>query len=225
MSKKNLLTPLATLLVIAASAYGATSKIEISIGGPSTEFPEASKGFLVVDTAGDGFDFIKSNELLKNQSESVTGSFWGNNDVVVLANLKTVEFPGVGRGFNIPPKELDASKAVNTWKSGDKVALVWFTQGASAIGSPYSYYTSNRIENSSGTNAFEIPQEGSTDSIVVTLESKNIEKGIIASNLERQQVNEQVGFEQITSKYDKPKSKKKLKKKSKKKSKKNKKGV
>lgn len=166
MSKKTLFSLIATILGLSGVAQSSTSKIEVSIGGNNTEFPESSKGFLVVDTAGDGFDFAKSNTILENKSDSAAGSKWGDDDTVVLAGLGTVAFPDVGRGFNIAPKDIDSSPPDKSWKSGDKLALVWFPEGSSAKGKSYSYYTSNQIDSDSGTNAFEMPEEGSVDTIV-----------------------------------------------------------
>jgi hypothetical protein len=79
-----------------------------------------------------------------------------------MAGLPTVEFPGVGRGFNATPRDVEST----SWKSGDKLAMVWFPEGSSGGGKPYSYYTSNQIESERGTNAFEIPEDGAVDSIV-----------------------------------------------------------
>jgi hypothetical protein len=181
MSKKTLFSLLATILGVSGVAQSATSKIEISIGGNNTEFPESSKGFLVVDTAGDGFDFTKSNTILENKSDSVAGSKWGDDDIVVLVGLATVAFPDVGRGFNVAPKEADSSPAHKSWKSGDKLALVWFPEGASAKGKSYSYYTSNKIDSDRGTNAFEMPEDGAVDSIVAVGVTPT-ERGIVASS-------------------------------------------
>ena len=181
MSKKTLFSLLATILGVSGVAQSAASKIEISIGGNNTEFPDSSKGFLVVDTAGDGFDFAKSNTILENKGDSAEGSKWGDDDIVVLAGLATVAFPGVGRGFNVAPKEVDSSPSDKSWKSGDKLALVWFPEGASAKGKSYSYYTSNKIDSDSGTNAFEMPEDGVVDSIVAVGVTPT-ERGIVASS-------------------------------------------
>ena len=162
MSKKTLFSLIASILGVTGIAESSTSKLEVSIGGSPAEFPEASKGFLIVDTAGDGFDFAKSPTILENKSESAVGSKWGDDDTVVMAGLRTVEFPGVGRGFNATPRDVEST----SWKSGDKLAMVWFPEGSSGGGKPYSYYTSNQIESERGTNAFEIPEDGAVDSIV-----------------------------------------------------------
>ena len=168
MSKKTLFSLIASILGVTGIAESSTSKLEVSIGGSPAEFPEGSKGFLIVDTAGDGFDFAKSPTILENKSESAVGSKWGDDDTVVMAGLPTVEFPGVGRlgqagrGFNATPRDVEST----SWKSGDKLAMVWFPEGSSGGGKPYSYYTSNQVESERGTNAFEIPEDGAVDSIV-----------------------------------------------------------
>lgn len=162
MSKKTLFSLIASILGVTGIAESSTSKLEVSIGGSPTDFPEGSKGFLIVDTAGDGFDFAKSKWILVNKSKSAVGSKWGNDDTVVMAGLATVEFPGVGRGFNVTPRDVEST----SWKSGDKLAMVWFPEGSSGVGKPYSYYTSNQIESERGTNAFEIPEDGAVDSLV-----------------------------------------------------------
>lgn len=162
MSKKTLFSLIASILGVTGIAESSTSKLEVSIGGSPAEFPEGAKGFLIVDTAGDGFDFAKSPTMLENKSESAVGSKWGDDDTVVIAGLPTVEFPGVGRGFNATPRDLEST----SWKSGDKLAMVWFPEGSSGGGKPYSYYTSNQIESERGTNAFEIPEDGAVDTIV-----------------------------------------------------------
>lgn len=162
MTKKTLFSLIASILGVTGIAESSTSKLEVSIGGSPAEFPEGSKGFLIVDTVGDGFDFAKSPTILENKSESAVGSKWGDDDTVVMAGLRTVEFPGVGRGFNATPRNVKST----SWKSGDKLAMVWFPEGSSAGGKPYSYYTSNQIESERGTNAFEIPEDGAVDSIV-----------------------------------------------------------
>jgi hypothetical protein len=162
MSKKTLFSLIASILGVTGIAESSTSKLEVSIGGSPAEFPEGAKGFLIVDTAGDGFDFAKSPTILENKSESAVGSKWGDDDIVVMAGLPTVEFPGVGRGFNATPRDVEST----SWKSGDKLAMVWFPEGSSGGGKPYSYYTSNQIESERGTNAFEIPEDGAVDSLV-----------------------------------------------------------
>jgi len=162
MSKKTLFSLIASILGVTGIAESSTSKLEVSIGGSPAEFPEGSKGFLIVDTAGDGFDFAKSPTILENKSESAVGSKWGDDDAVVMAGLPTVEFPAVGRGFNVTPRDVEST----SWKSGDKLAMVWFPEGSSGGGKPYSYYTSNQVESERGTNAFEIPEDGAVDSIV-----------------------------------------------------------
>jgi hypothetical protein len=162
MSKKTLFSLIASILGVTGIAESSTSKLEVSIGGSPAEFPEGAKGFLIVDTAGDGFDFAKSPTILENKSESAVGSKWGDDDTVVMAGLPSVEFPGLGRGFNATPRDVEST----SWKSGDKLAMVWFPEGSSAGGKPYSYYTSNQIESERGTNAFEIPEDGAVDSIV-----------------------------------------------------------
>ena len=175
MSKKTLFSLIASILGVTGIAESSTSKLEVSIGGSPAEFPEGSKGFLIVDTAGDGFDFAKSPTILENKSESAVGSKWGDDDTVVMAGLPTVEFPGVGRGFNATPRDVEST----SWKSGDKLAMVWFPEGSSGGGKPYSYYTSNQSDER-GTNAFEIPEDGAVDSIV-SLDTPIAEGTVVSS--------------------------------------------
>lgn len=182
MSKKTLFSLIASILGVTGIAESSTSKLEVSIGGSRAEFPEGSKGFLIVDTAGDGFDFAKSPTILENKSESAVGSKWGDDDTVVMAGLRTVEFPGVGRlgqagrGFNVTPRDVKST----SWKSGDKLAMVWFPEGSSGGGKPYSYYTSNQVESDRGTIAFEIPEDGAVDSIV-SLDTPIAEGTVVSS--------------------------------------------
>ena len=164
MSKNILTSAFLILLLISGNLRSATFNIEISVGGADSLFPEASKGVLIVDTAGDGFDFTSNSTLLLNGSESNVGSKFGNDDTVLLANLRTVPFPEIGRGFNVPTTELNTGSFNANLKSGDKVALVWFPEGNSTAGKAYSYYSSNITNN--GTIAFVTPEDGSTDSIV-----------------------------------------------------------
>ena len=164
MSKNILTSAFLFLLLITGNLRSAIFNIEISVGGVDSLFPQASKGVLMVDTAGDGFDFISNSTILLNGSESTVGSKFGNDDMVVLANLQTVPFPEIGRGFNVPATELNTESFNENLKSGDKVALVWFPEGNSTAGKAYSYYTSNITNN--GTIAFVTPEDGSTDSIV-----------------------------------------------------------
>jgi len=164
MSKKNLTSAFLFLLLIAGNLRSATFNIEISVGGAESLFPEASKGVLIVDTEGDGFDFTANSTLLLNGSASTVGSKLGNDDMVVLANLQTVPFPEIGRGFNVPVTQLNTGPLNENFKSGDKLALVWFPEGASTAGKSYYYHTSN-ITND-GTIAFVTPEDGSTDIIV-----------------------------------------------------------
>ena len=175
MTKKTLFSLIASILGVTGIAESSTSKLEVSIGGSPAEFPEGSKGFLIVDTAGDGFDFAKSPTILENKSESAVGSKWGDDDTVVMAGLPTVEFPGVGRGFNATPRDVEST----SWKSGDKLAMVWFPEGSSGGGKPYSYYTSNQSDER-GTNAFEIPEDGAVDSIV-SLDTPIAEGTVVSS--------------------------------------------
>ena len=72
MSKKTLFSLIASILGVTGIAESSTSKLEVSIGGSRAEFPEGSKGFLIVDTAGDGFDFAKSPTILENKSHRHT---------------------------------------------------------------------------------------------------------------------------------------------------------
>ena len=162
MSKKTLLSCTASLLFLGGSAHSVTYNIEYSVGGNATIFPATSKGFLIVDPAGDGFDFVKDTTLLESKSESKTDDQWGDDDIVVFSGLATEIFPPDGRGFNIPPTKVSTDK----WKEGDKVALVWFPDGKSSKGSKYSYYTSDAVESQSGTIAFETPNNGATDSTI-----------------------------------------------------------
>lgn len=134
----------------------------LSVGGNSTDFPVASKGFLIVDPAGDGFDFVTDNSTLLGKSDSKANEKWGDDDIVVFAGLQTVDFPNQGRGFNIPPTQISTDK----WKSGDKLALVWFPGGVSTAGSKFSYYSSDQVDHESGTISFQSSKNGATDSIV-----------------------------------------------------------
>jgi hypothetical protein len=162
MSKKTLLLGLAPILFLALGARAATYNIAFSVGGNSTDFPSASKGFLIVDPARDGFDFITSNTTLTGKSDSKANDKWGDDDIVIFAGLLTEEFSDQVRGFNKPPAEISTDQ----WKEGDKLALVWFPSGASTPGSDYSYYTSDKVDHPSGTIPFEVSKNGSTDSII-----------------------------------------------------------
>lgn len=162
MSKKTLLSCTASLLFLGGSAHSVTYNIEYSIGGNATTFPATSKGFLIVDPARDGFDFVQNPSLLEGKSESKADDQWGNNDLVVFSGLVTEIFPPDGRGFNIPPTKVSTDK----WKEGDKVALVWFPDGTSIKGSNYSYYTSDSVESQSGTIPFKVSKNGATDSTI-----------------------------------------------------------
>ena len=162
MSKKTLLSCTASLLFLGGSAHSVTYNIEYSIGGNSTVFPATSKGFLIVDPARDGFDFVQNPSLLEGKSESKADDQWGNNDLVVFSGLVTEIFPPDGRGFNIPPTKVSTDK----WKEGDKVALVWFPDGTSIKGNNYSYYTSDSVESQLGTIPFKVSKNGATDSTI-----------------------------------------------------------
>ena len=164
MSKNILTSAFLFLLLISGNLRSATFNLEISVGGVDSLFPEASKGVLIADTAGDGFDFTSNSTLLLNGSDSTVGSKFGNDDMVVLANLQTIPFPEVGRGFNVPTTKLNTESLNEHFKSGDKLALVWFPEGASTAEKSYHYYTSNITNN--GTIAFVTPEDGSTDIIV-----------------------------------------------------------
>ena len=85
-----------------------------------------------------------------------------------VAQSATSKIEIVGRGFNVAPKEADSSPTDKSWKSGGKLALVGFPEGASAEGKFYSYYTSNKIESDRGTNAFEMPEDCAVHSIVAS---------------------------------------------------------
>lgn len=162
MLKKTLLACTASLLFLGGSAHSVTYNIEYSVGGNATIFPATSKGFLIVDPAGDGFDFVKDTTLLESKSESKADDLWGDDDIVVFSGLATEIFPPDGRGFNIPPTKVSTNK----WKEGDKVALVWFPEGTSSKGSKYSYYTSDSVESQSGTIPFKVSKNGATDSTI-----------------------------------------------------------
>ena len=162
MIKKTLLLGLAQIFFLVVGARALTYNMELSVGGNSTDFPAASKGFLIVDTAGDGFDFVTDNSTLLGKSESKASEKWGDDDLVMFADLSTEDFENQVRGFNILPTEISTDK----WKEGDKLALVWFPDGTSTAGSKFSYYTSNQVEHESGTIPFEVSKNGDTDSII-----------------------------------------------------------
>jgi hypothetical protein len=162
MSKKTLLLGLAQIFLLTLGAQALNYNVELSVGGNSTDFPSASKGFLIVDPARDGFDFITSNSTLTGKSDSKANDKWGDDDIVIFAGLLTEEFPDQVRGFNKPPTEISTDQ----WKEGDKLALVWFPSGASTPGSDYSYYSSDKVDHPSGTIPFEVSKNGATDSIV-----------------------------------------------------------
>jgi uncharacterized repeat protein (TIGR02543 family) len=158
-------------------ANAETFNLSLSVGGNATLFPEASKGYLVADTAGDGFQFLGSNSsyLLYGATTSANGTLWGANDVVVFANLETGEFPGVGRGFDTIVLPYDSTALNPNWTSGDALILVWFPTGTAGNGAGFSHYRSANANE--GTIGFTTPNQAATDNIVavgVTPSSGNI---------------------------------------------------
>ena len=156
----------ATLCLTSIPAKSETFNLSLSVGGNATFFPEASKGFLVADTAGDGFQFLGSNAsyLLYGANASANGTTWGANDVVVLANLETGVFPDVGRGFDTIVLPYDSTALNPNWTTGDALILVWFPNGSAGNRSSFSHYRSDIP--SGGTIGFTTPSQGSTDNIV-----------------------------------------------------------
>jgi uncharacterized repeat protein (TIGR02543 family) len=156
----------ATLCLTSIPAKSETFNLSLSVGGNATFFPEASKGFLVADTAGDGFQFLSSNSsyLLYEANASAKGTSWGANDIVLLANLETIVFPDVGRGFDTIVLPYDSTALNPNWTTGDALILVWFPDGSAGNGASFSHYRSDIP--SDGTIGFTTPSQGSTDNIV-----------------------------------------------------------
>ena len=166
MLRKHLSLLVASIVIPLGAVNAETFNLSLSVGGNATFFPEASKGFLVADTEGDGFEFLGSNSsyLLFGANASASGTLWGTNDVVVLAGLSTEVFPEVGRGFNASTVAFNSASLSQNWTSGDKFMLVWFPTGVSQDGSGYSYYRSE--DKGNGTISFETPKQGASDDIV-----------------------------------------------------------
>lgn len=173
-----------TLCLTSIPAKSETFNFSLSVGGNADFFPEVSKGYLVADTAGDGFQFLGSNAsyLLYGANASANGTTWGANDVVVLANLETGVFPDVGRGFDTIVLPYDSTALNSKWTSGDALMLVWFPTGSAGNGAGFRHYRSD--DPSDGSIGFTTPTQGATDNIVavgVAPESGSI---ILSSNEE-----------------------------------------
>ena len=166
MLRKHLSLLVASIVIPLGAVNAETFNLSLSVGGNATFFPEASKGFLVADTADDGFEFLglKSSSILYDKSSSSNGDIWGLNDTVVLAGLSTENFPGIGRGFNSISLEFNSLSLSQNWNSDDKLMLVWFPTGISKKGSAFAYYRADDIQN--GTISFKTPQQGASDEIV-----------------------------------------------------------
>ena len=166
MLRKHLSLLVASIVIPLGAVNAETFNLSLSVGGNATFFPEASKGFLVADTADDGFEFLglKSSSILYDKSSSTNGDIWGLNDTVVLAGLSTENFPGIGRGFNSISLEFNSLSLSQNWNSDDKLMLVWFPTGISKKGSAFAYYRADDIQN--GTISFKTPQQGASDEIV-----------------------------------------------------------
>jgi len=174
---KSFATLMAATLLFATPLAAETFNLSLSVGGNATFFPEASQGFLVADTAGDGFQFLGSNSsyLLYGATTSANRTLWGADDVVVFANLGTGEFPDVGRGFDTIVLPYDSTALNPNWTSGDALILVWFPSGAAGNGAVFNHYRSDNAND--GTIGFITPTQGDTDNIVaigVTPTSANI---------------------------------------------------
>ena len=64
MLRKHLSLLVASIVIPLGAVNAETFNLSLSVGGNATFFPENSKGFLVADTAGDGFEFIGSRSIL-----------------------------------------------------------------------------------------------------------------------------------------------------------------
>ncbi len=161
-----MISPLRLLPVLAAAAFVAltptvsasTFNLQGSIGGTSTAFPNSSYGFLLADTAGDGFQFLTDTSLLSGVRNASANSFIGADDLIFSLDLQLFDAGAGQNAFEIPLQSFDTTAIAANWDAGDPFALVWFQSGTSNTNDPFGFYRTDTQYSNNGSNiAFITP--------------------------------------------------------------------
>lgn len=154
------------LMVRTASAH--SFNLALSAGGHETAFPADAYGLLVVDTAGDGFDFLQNGALLQGAHFKSAGSFLGDDDIILAANLPLADFGSSRRGFSLPYARVSIADlgALAAIAPGQQVALVWFPNGRSNPGDTFRFFrTDAAAPGVAAASGFVVPGAGHSSAI------------------------------------------------------------
>ncbi len=156
--KSFIVLPAALLLASVGSLSASAFNLEASIGGSNTAFPTGSYGFLVADTAGDGFEFLSDTALLLQSRNASVGDLIGGNDVVFSVNLLLQDFGSAQNGFVLSLTNFNTQAINLQWDAGDQFGLVWLQGNTSDAGDSFGFFRSNSA--GSGTIGFSTPATG-----------------------------------------------------------------
>ncbi|MGC1481329.1 MAG: hypothetical protein WA771_12540 [Chthoniobacterales bacterium] len=149
------------LLGGASTSEAVVFNLEATIGGNSAAFPNSSYGFLVADTAGDGFQFLTDTSLLLGTRNAVENSVIGADDVMFAINLTLAPVEPGQNGFDLNQRQFNTTMVNPSWGAGDDFAIVWLKTGTSNVGDAFGFYRSDTVNTSIGsTVAFNTPGAG-----------------------------------------------------------------
>jgi hypothetical protein len=164
-----ILTACSAVLACEFSSHGLEFNLSLGIGGNNTAFPSESYGMVVVDSGGDGFDFLANKRLLQGTRFKNQGELIGDDDVVLLAGLNPVELGTAQRGFGVSFVKID-TEAINSSRpilNGQSLALVWFPNGRSNPGDTFYFFrTSLPDPVAPGAVGFSVPGPGHTSALI-----------------------------------------------------------
>ncbi len=158
--------PLAAVvsLFLCLPANASTFSLRATIGGNNGAFPTGSYGFLVADTANDGFQFQSDTSLLTGVRSATENSFLGSDDVIFAINLILGDLGSGQNGFELDLRSFTTTAVNPAWDAGDNFALVWLQNGTSQTGDPFGFYRSDTVNTGNGSNiAFVTPGTTGTD--------------------------------------------------------------
>ncbi len=172
---KFLLVP-ALLGTFVCSASADTFGLGLSVGGSTSAFPAPSQGMLIVDVSGGNFAELSQSSILDQALSLSPGDRIMNTSLLVMSSssvpgskLTLIDFGGGELGFNLG---LDTANPFDTavdadWTVGDRIAILWFPDGTSSVGSRFEWFTSTDKEG--GTIDFRTPGPGLDPQLIVNL--------------------------------------------------------
>lgn len=149
---------------------GSTFSLQATIGGSNAAFPTGSYGFLVADTAGDGFQFLGDTSLLLGARSAAENSLLGADDLIFAINLVLGDLGASQNGFDLDLRSFDTIAVNPNWGAGDAFAIVWLQSGSSAAGDSFGFYRSDSFNSGNGSNAaFNTPGTTAIDQSLFNL--------------------------------------------------------